>query len=379
MEMVDTSCLPQDPQESCAHILRAVRYSGLTWGTQETPYSLFLTIRKRYLKDAKFGPTTRPTYITPGVNKGGVEAAQLNRSIKENQLTIQNLESGIRGLKSDLEEEVLNNEKLNTALAVSKSLVDSLNTKYSEAMDQVTKSAKTFAEHDKTSQASLDKYDEAFQNRHHLENELEEARSRVTLGEDEVALYKEKNRKLSKENANLMLLLNNTKGSKEALEKQISDSNRASTSGLSLPAAKGETPKLPSKKELKKLRQKTKKALEMQDNEINDTHEGDSNLKESVEVIDPTKNSIDINDNNLSDSASNNNIELPDSLLESTPKVVPEETGNKEVQSVIEFLKTIPCPPDPAFPDGVVNSDGHWVRPAGWVQAEVTSNDSTAI
>ena len=121
MEMVVTSCPPQDPQESCAHILRAVRYSGLTWGTQETPYSLLLTIRKRYLKDAKFGPTTRPTYITPGVNKGGVEVAQLNRSIQENQLTIQNLESGIRGLKSDLEEEVLNNEKLNTALAVSKS------------------------------------------------------------------------------------------------------------------------------------------------------------------------------------------------------------------------------------------------------------------
>ena len=90
------------------------------------------------MKDAKFGPTARPTYHTPRVDKGGVEVKQLIGSIKENQLTIQNLESGIRGLKSDLEEEVLNNEKLNTALAVSKSLVDSLNTKYSEAMDQVT-------------------------------------------------------------------------------------------------------------------------------------------------------------------------------------------------------------------------------------------------
>ena len=93
---------------------------------------------------------------------------------------------------------------------------------------------------------------------------------------------------MSKENTNLILLLNNTKGSKEALEKHISDSNRASTSGHPLPAAKGETSKLLSRKELKKLRQKTKKALEMQDNEINDIHEGDSNLNESVEVIDPT-------------------------------------------------------------------------------------------
>ena len=79
MDMVDTSFLPQ---ESCAHILRAIRYSGLTWGTQETPYSLFLTIRKRYLKDAKFGPTARPTYNTPGLDKGGVAVEQLIGSIK---------------------------------------------------------------------------------------------------------------------------------------------------------------------------------------------------------------------------------------------------------------------------------------------------------
>ena len=151
--MVDTQCLPQDPQESCAHILRAVRSSGLTWGTQETPYSLFLTVRKWYLKDATFGPTARSTYTTLGVDKGGVEVEQLVGSVKEGQLKIQKLEAGMRGLKSDLEEEVLNNEKLNTALAVSKSPVDSLNTKYKEAMEQVTESAKTSAEYDKTSKA----------------------------------------------------------------------------------------------------------------------------------------------------------------------------------------------------------------------------------
>ena len=129
MKRVDTSCPPPDPQESCAHILRAVRYSGLTWGTQETPYLLFLTIRKRFLKDAKISPTARPTHHTLRVDRGGVEVEQLIGSIKENQLTIQNLEFGMRGVKSDLEEEVLNNEKLNTALTVSKRLVDSLNTK----------------------------------------------------------------------------------------------------------------------------------------------------------------------------------------------------------------------------------------------------------
>ena len=89
----------------------------------------------------------------PGVDKGGVEVEQHIGSIKEDQLKIQTLESGMRSLKSDLEEEVLNNEKLKTALAVSKSLVNNLNDKYSEAMDQATKSAKTLAEHDKTSKA----------------------------------------------------------------------------------------------------------------------------------------------------------------------------------------------------------------------------------
>ena len=174
-----------------------------------------------------------------------------------------------------------------------------------------------------------------------------------------------------------MLLLNNSKGSKEALEKHISDSNRASTSGHPMPAAKGETSKLLSRKELKKLRQKTKKALEKQENEISDNHEGDSNLNESVEAL--IKNSIDPNDNDVRDSASNNNTKPLDNLLEATPNVVPEVNGNEVLADVMNVLTTIPVPPDPLFPDGVVNADGHWVRPAGWVQAEVTSNDSTAV
>ena len=58
------------------------------------------------------------------------------------------------------EEEVINYDKLYNVLAVSKSLVDSLNTKYTEAMEQVTKSAKTFAEHDKTSKGLKKNKDE---------------------------------------------------------------------------------------------------------------------------------------------------------------------------------------------------------------------------
>ena len=126
----------------CPHIESCEMLRSNMGHTRDTLLA-FLTIRKRYLKDAKFGPTARSTYTTLGVDKGGVEVEQPIGSIKEDQLKIQTLESGMRSLKSDLEEEVLNNEKLNTALAVSKSLVNNLNNKYSEAMDQATKSAKT--------------------------------------------------------------------------------------------------------------------------------------------------------------------------------------------------------------------------------------------
>ena len=83
---------PPDPQESCAHTMRTLRSTGLTWGTQETPYSLFLTIRKRFLKDAKISPTARNPTNTLSVDKGNQQCEQLAASNTEMQLTIQTLE-----------------------------------------------------------------------------------------------------------------------------------------------------------------------------------------------------------------------------------------------------------------------------------------------
>ena len=56
-------------------------------------------------------------------------------------------------------------------------------------------------------------------------------------------------------------------------------------------------------------------------------------------------------------------MEPPNNMLEETPKVVPEEVGNKVVLGVMvdKILKTISMPPDPVLPDGVV----------GWVRVEV--------
>ena len=238
-----------DPHESCAHIMSAVRSTGLTWGTQETPYSLFLTIRKRFLKDAKTRLNLRNPTHTLGVDRGNLQCEQLVASNTEMQLKIQNLESGIERLRNDLEGEVSSNEKLNIALNVSKSLVDNLNTKYAEAIEQVNKSAKTFVDHDKTKQAlkkakeevsrltnktneslkTISKlrettipeadYNKILQQNYHLKDQLLEADERATLAEDEIFTFKEQNAKLSKQVTKLMIALNNSNSSQDAFRK----------------------------------------------------------------------------------------------------------------------------------------------------------------
>ena len=366
-------------------MLRAVRHSGLTWGTQETPYSLFLTIRKRFLKDAKIGPTARPPTHTFGVDRGNQQYEQIISSDKENQLTIQTLKSSMERLRSDLESEVNNNEKLNNALTVSKALVDNLNTKYADAIEQVNKNAKISVDHDKTSKAlkkakeeiarltnkteeSLktisklrettipeEEYTKILQQKYHLEIKMHEADDNASIAEGEVFTYKEKNKKLSKEITNLMIALNNSKGCQDTLEKQISDSYGSNP----VPAAKGSTPKHLTRKELKKLRQKTKKNLANLHDDETDTHKGDDNLNESVEeLIDPVKNRLHTDGNGNEDSASNNNNEPLDTLQTVTSNSVPDAEGNTEDMSVINILTTIP---------------------AGRVQAEGSSNDSTAV
>jgi hypothetical protein len=416
---------PPDPLESCAHIMRAVRSSGLTWGTQETPFSMFLTIRKRFLKNAKISPyIARPPTHTLGVDKGKQQYEQLLASHREQQLTIQNLESGIERMRNDLEGEVTNNEKLNNSLTVSKALVNNLNTKHVEAIEQANKSAKSFVNLDKTSKAlkeakeevarltkkndeSLktisklrettlprEDYDRILQQKYHLEIQLQEADEKAIFAGDEVSSFKVKNTKLSKEITNLMLLLNNSKGCQDALKKQISDNialdsigvkkdesatssfPRASpTPNLSVPAARGSSPKLMTKKEFKKLRQKTRKKLaNMQVKEADDISEGDDDLNNSVEaLIDPTKNQLDPKDN--FDDDSNNNKDPLDKVF---PNLLPDAEGNPEVQNVISSLTTIPVPAHPLLPDGMAmcNDLGRCVLPAA--KADGPSNVTKA-
>ena len=256
---------------------------------------------------------------------------------------------------------------------------------YVTAIEQVNKNAKISVDHDKTSKAlkkakeeiarltnkteeSLktisklrettipeEEYTKILQQKYHLETKMQEADDNASIAEGEVFTYKEKNKKLSKEITNLMIALNNSKGCQDTLEKQISDSYGSNP----VPAAKGSTPKHLTRKELKKLRQKTKKNLANLHDDETDTHKGDDNLNESVEdLIDPVKNRLHTDGNGNEDSASNNNNEPLDTLQTVTSNSVPDAEGNTEDMSVINILTTIP---------------------AGRVQAEGSSNDSTAV
>ena len=97
---------------------------------------------------------------------------------------------------------------------------------------------------------------------------MQEADQKASIAENEVFTYVEKNTKLSELNTKLMIALNNSKGSQDALVKHISDTvatgghkakedesatssflNTSPTSIHLLPGAKGSTPKPLSKKE----------------------------------------------------------------------------------------------------------------------------------
>ena len=97
---------------------------------------------------------------------------------------------------------------------------------------------------------SEEDYTKILQQKYRLEDQLQEADNKANLAEEEAYMHKEETKKLSKKITSLMILLNNTQGSKEALERHISDKSvlesNSSTSSSLVSAAKPMT-----KKELK--------------------------------------------------------------------------------------------------------------------------------
>ena len=53
MFAMSTNVNSSSPQESCQEVLQTLRSSNLIFMVQESPYSAYITIRKRFRKDAQ--------------------------------------------------------------------------------------------------------------------------------------------------------------------------------------------------------------------------------------------------------------------------------------------------------------------------------------
>ena len=52
-----------NPHDTCAHIINTLRISGLTYTLNETPYSVYLTLRKKFIKE--YTPLSQPLTDAP--------------------------------------------------------------------------------------------------------------------------------------------------------------------------------------------------------------------------------------------------------------------------------------------------------------------------
>ena len=52
-----------NPHDTCAQIINTLRISGLTYTLNETPYSVYLTLRKKFIKE--YTPHPQPITDAP--------------------------------------------------------------------------------------------------------------------------------------------------------------------------------------------------------------------------------------------------------------------------------------------------------------------------
>jgi hypothetical protein len=166
-----------DPQNSCADILSTVRSSGLTWGLTETPYSLFLTVRKRYLKIAKISSSKAKHSPAPlGVVEERLQIEKLHIKVKEGLQALQKLQNAYDQLKLDYEDEVNNSEKLNNGNCVAKALVSTLQIELAHNTD-IIKAQNNTADDLAKSEAEVTR----------LQNKLDDSLSTVTKLRDNLS------------------------------------------------------------------------------------------------------------------------------------------------------------------------------------------------
>ena len=80
--------------KACAEVINGLKISGLTWGVQETPYSAYLTIRKKFQKGVD-------------INNLSASRTQSGRAEEDETLrrNLENLNSDYNALKASYDTE----------------------------------------------------------------------------------------------------------------------------------------------------------------------------------------------------------------------------------------------------------------------------------
>ena len=65
-----------NPHNTCANILDTLRSSGLTYTLNETPYSVYLTVRKKFTKEYTLTQSTHISQATTEQNNNVVDMSK---------------------------------------------------------------------------------------------------------------------------------------------------------------------------------------------------------------------------------------------------------------------------------------------------------------
>ena len=102
-----------NPHDTCAQILNTLRISGLTYTLNETPYSVYLTLRKKFLKEYSPQPSSQSHITQKHLNDQKVDkTSEYENTISKLQEALNNEISNPNATKNKLSHSETEAEKL---------------------------------------------------------------------------------------------------------------------------------------------------------------------------------------------------------------------------------------------------------------------------
>ena len=175
-------------QSSCNFLLQSVRNSGLNFSCQETPFSIFLTIRKSLVKSFQFQSHRNPSYASEIEDKFDVKSYLIeeNKSLKE---AFNKLKNEFEAALSECESKNTENEDLKATIEI---LHEKLSTEENNnvKIEDLEANIKHIKDDKKTSE---DKSENVSKENKTLKKELGELNNQIkALNKDLKAAIKEK-------------------------------------------------------------------------------------------------------------------------------------------------------------------------------------------